>query len=78
MDEKGVERIANTIHNFATLVGISAEEANRAVCNAMGLLEFDPQREIALIRINPSLSRFQKWRLTRHILLNAKRKEKEQ
>lgn len=76
MDEKDMERIADTIYDLAELTGISAEEANRAICSAMGLLKFDPQREIALIRMNPSLSRFQKWRLTRRILLDAKRKEK--
>ena len=76
MDEKDMERIADTIHDLASLTGISFEEAHMAICGAMGLLKFDPQREIALIRMNPSLSRFQKWRLTRRILLDAKRKEK--
>ncbi len=76
INEKDMERIADAIHDLASLTEISFEEANMAIYRAMGLLKFDPQREIALIRMNPSLSRFQKWRLTRRILLDAKRKEK--
>lgn len=63
-----LETIATTRRALA-MVGISAGEAEAAFRRAAEAARavLPPESEIALIRANPGLSRFQKWRLERQI-----------
>ena len=59
---------SKALTEMSAKAGISAEEAAQAIYDAMSKATFDPIREAELIRINPSLTVFQKWRLIRRIM----------
>lgn len=54
--------------------GIGFKDAAKVIYGAISKAEIDSHEEILLIHSNPSLSRFQKWRLTCRILSNARKK----
>ncbi len=60
----------NTLKTFSTLasVGIPFEEAaNNMAASMRTLPPINPDEAEALIRANPTLSRFQRWRLVREL-----------
>lgn len=50
-----------------SLCGVTAQEASDAIYNAMKKVKFDPQEEIALVKINPSISFIQRWLIIRRL-----------
>lgn len=56
---------------IARNMGITAEEAAEAIARVMRALPPLGEEEINNIKRNPSLSRFQKWRLIREIKKGA-------
>ncbi len=54
-------------------IGVTAEEAATALTKAMRLLPPLGETEIELIKRNPNLSKFQKWRLIHMIKKEARK-----
>ena len=65
------EQIAKSAEAIARAMGITAAEAAEAIGRAMRSLPPIGETEIENIKHNPSLSRFQKWRLIREIKKGA-------
>ncbi|MBP5383759.1 MAG: hypothetical protein J6Y57_02160 [Lachnospiraceae bacterium] len=57
----------NSIMKIMQTYGTTAEQAAGAICRVMKLLGPLGEREIELIKANPRLNIFQKWRLIRQI-----------
>lgn len=72
-DAKKVEEV---IRDLARKAGVTADEAADAVYKILEKLPPIGEAEIAMIRCNPSLSWFQKWRLIRSIRKDQRRKQK--
>lgn len=68
---KQKEEQAKIAAEIAHNMGITAEEAAEAIARAMRALPPLGEEEINNIKRNPSLSRFQKWRLIREIKKGA-------
>lgn len=47
--------------------GVTTTEAEEAVARVVQMMPPPGPEEIALVRMNPSLTRFQKWRIIRQI-----------
>ena len=65
------EQITKSTEAIARAMGITAAEAAEAIGRAMRHLPPIGETEIEQIKRNPSLSRFQKWRLIREIKKGA-------
>jgi len=57
----------NTVIRIMQTQGVTMEQAADAICEAVKLLGPPGEREIELIKANPSLNIFQKWKLIRLI-----------
>ena len=64
---------SKALGELSASTGVTTAEAAQAISEAVSKITFDPFKEAALIRANPSLSAFQKWRLTRRIMKLAPR-----
>lgn len=73
LDIKNITRICEIMGKASIDVGVSWENAAAPIGKIAKLLEFDPETEIMLIQLNPSLSIFQKWKLKRKICVYAKK-----
>lgn len=65
------EQITKSAGAIARAMGITAAEAAEAIGRVMRHLPPIGETEIEQIKRNPSLSRFQKWRLIREIKKGA-------
>lgn len=63
-----LEAAGRAMHELGASFGVSAEDAEQAISDAMSKVEFDPVKAAVLVQMNPSLSAFQKRRLTRLLL----------
>ncbi len=70
-NEQEAEKAAKIAGEIARNMGITAAEAAEAIGRAMRLLPPIGEAEIENIKRNPSLTRFQKWRLIREIKKGA-------
>lgn len=55
------------MQNIGSFYGITLDEAAEAMRNAMKLLPPPGEMDILLIKANPSLNWFQRWRLIRYV-----------
>ncbi len=62
-----IEKANETVHAIARATGVTVEEAEGAIYGAIKNLPPPGETEIALIKKNPSLNRFQKRRLIKQI-----------
>lgn len=69
------EEVAGIARSIAQASGVSMSEATQAICSAMRALSPPGDAEIAMIRDNPSLNIFQKWRLI-HKIKKWRKKER--
>lgn len=69
------EKVEEVIWDLARKAGVTADEAADAVYKVLRALPPIGEAEIAMIRCNPSLSWFQKWRLIRSIRKDQRRKQ---
>ena len=67
MNDDNAVAASKALTEVSATFGVSAAEAAKAISEAMSLVPFDPIEEATLIQANPSLSAFQKWRLTRRM-----------
>lgn len=74
-DGKDAQRAAESLSRASAGAGVSASDMAESIHAALSRIKIDTEREIALIRANPSLSRFQKWRLTRMLRKEERRRE---
>lgn len=70
------EKAEEVIRDLARKAGVAVEEAADAVYKVLRELPPIGEAEIAMIRCNPSLSWFQKWRLIRSIRKDQRRKQR--
>lgn len=74
-DAKDAQRAAESLSLASAVTGVSASDMAEAIRTAMRSIEIDAEQETALIRANPCLSRFQKWKLTRMLRKAERRRE---
>ena len=59
--------LESTLQDALSKIGVSADDAAVACGEMVSLLPPIGETEISLIKSNPNISRFQKWRLIRNI-----------